>query len=158
MDVVWSQDKVDYMLIQFDSGRTMTQVAADMTRKYQQDVTRNAVIGKLNRLGLGRVEKPTPPPQKPKPPPLPRRRKITSASLQPYKAPPYRSPVKQPTRWKDEPPGIFRCTIDELNKERCHWPFGDGPFLYCGAAVTEKSYCYYHYQRSLRSRDVINDK
>lgn len=152
----WLKEKIDYLLLQFDSGRTAQQVADDLSLKFQEDITRNAVLGKLNRLQLKRVEKPALCEKKKKPnPPLPRRRKITPDLLRASKTePPYRPTAMKATKWKEEPPGIFRCTIYELNKDRCHWPFGnDPPFMYCGASVVMNSYCHYHYQKSLRTTE-----
>lgn len=39
--------------------------------------------------------------------------------------------------------------LGELTKDNCHWPYGDGPFSFCGHARFQGSYCAAHFYLSI---------
>lgn len=42
--------------------------------------------------------------------------------------------------------GPLHLTLLELDDNKCRWPFGDGPFTFCGCAVRDESpYCDTHH-------------
>ena len=94
-------------------------------------VTRNAVIGKANRMHLER--KPNNP-SKPKPVREPR-------FIPKPPVPPPPAPVVLP-----KAPPSLGLTIYEIADDECRYAEGDGPpFLFCGHAVAPgSSYCPYH--------------
>lgn len=137
----WTKEITDALILGFDSGMSHADLAKDLTSKFNQAISRNAVLGKLHRLKLQRQR-------------VPRPKKEKKPKMVRHYKPPVKAAPRAALRWEIEPPGIFRCTIDDLTNNRCHWPFGDNPpFLYCGASVANRGYCYFHYQKSLRARE-----
>ena len=109
-----------------------TEIARMLSREFEIAITRNAVIGKIARLGLvhrhgaskGGGSRPGRVPPKPKP---------TASIPAPPRAP--RIPVERPGT----------LTLLELRDGDCKWPDGDGPYLFCGrACVLEQPYCEEH--------------
>ena len=129
-------------------------------------ITRNAVIGKVHRLGLsGRAKSPSSG--------APRQRKTRTHSHM-MRIP--RSSVRGNTAlahaydYEPEPepelvdniiPMGQRRTILELNEDTCRWPIGDpgsADFFFCGGqTMTSLPYCSYHsrvaYQPANQRRD-----
>ncbi len=102
--------------------------------------SRNAILGKINRMGLSK-SRPPPPPKPPRPPRVRRRAKFRPpASIQPAPKPaPPRAPA--PAR---------PCSLLELTNESCRFVVsGDGPpFMFCNTAEADfhngVSYCSQH--------------
>lgn len=97
-------------------------------------VSRNAVIGKIHRLGLAARAAPTPP---------------RRGALRTYTPRPKR---QQPTSRKrrvyvEAPSEVGSATIYTLEAHMCRWPFGDGPYTFCGD-YAEKTYCPGHERRA----------
>ena len=89
-------------------------------------MTRNAVIGKANRLGM-------PIYQKPKPPPLPKQ-------IKPPPPPPPRIDVAPAE------PKFLGLSLMQLRETSCRYPQGDvPPFSFCGQPQQDgSSYCSFH--------------
>lgn len=112
--------------------------------------SRNAVLGKVNRLGLSRPR----PPKPPKGPPVARRGGFrphpTTAPLVPDAAPPAAA----------GPP----CSLLDLTNATCRWPLGDGPpFMFCGDPTADlangQPYCPAHTRMARSSgRDYSDDQ
>lgn len=151
----WTDERVERLKKLWEDGLSASQIAAELG-----GVTRNAVIGKVHRIGLsGRA--------KPASSPAPRARKPTrpSSPQRPH-APAFRGntalkPRATPDLDIDLAPEADalpfvdnvvplgdRCTIMELKEYSCRWPVGDPgkeEFRYCGArSETGKPYCVYH--------------
>lgn len=98
--------------------------AGEIAREFGGALSRNAVIGKVHRLGLKRG----------------------------FHAPSVRIPPhRRPTALPPEPPHApFTIRIEDLKYFHCRWPEGDGPpFLYCGARCRpDSSYCEEHFRRA----------
>ena len=113
---------------------------ASQIAKMFGDVTRNAIIGKANRLKLPR-KKPsgnTHPRPRPKPKPV---------ALPPL-------PPEPPA--PAMPPEFLALTFDELEAGDCRYPEGDYvPFRFCGQMAEEGSnYCRFH--KGLTSHEASN--
>src|SRR5690606_13892635 len=121
-------------------------------------ITRNAVMGKVHRLGLsGRAKAPsagTPRPRKPRPAaqftrtsPRPATRGNTALATH---ALAFAEPVAEPEPELIDNIGPIgqRCTILLLTEATCHWPVGDPgspDFYFCGGkSTTWQPYCAYH--------------
>jgi GcrA cell cycle regulator len=149
--ISWTDERVDLLKRLWADGLTASQIAA----RFGQGVTRNAVIGKVHRLGLsGRVTKARPVQPKPQ-------RKVFdgaatrlhpmvqgATALKPQARPaPKPEPEPEPIRLVEMPAGE-RCTILMLNERTCRWPIGDPgseTFSFCGGAPRDKGpYCEYH--------------
>ena len=154
----WTDDRVEQLKRMWSEGLTASQIAA----RIGQGVTRNAVIGKVHRLGLsGRVAKVRPPqpkaPRKIYEPNLAGRssgRTVSGATaLKPHFRPqpkpmPLPEPEPEPIRLVEVPSGEQRCSIMHLTDRTCRWPIGDPTsetFCFCGSTPREKGpYCEYH--------------
>src|SRR5262250_3286967 len=139
----WSTDRIDQLRRCFDAGLTCSQIAREI------GVTRNAVIGKMNRMGLSRP------------------RDVLSAQMRRAsklaRAKPERNwrrltiiaqrkmlreayPVAEP---EEIPIHNGRgCTLLELKQGQCRWPInepGAENFCFCGNEVfAGLSYCAGH--------------
>jgi len=140
----WTDERVESLKKLWQDGLSASQIA-----KQLGGVTRNAVIGKVHRLGLsGRAapSKPARPAFKaPRParpvaaPAAPRRLPEPAVSAAPAPAAP--SPVRQ----LDEAPGT--ATVLTLGAHMCKWPIGDpssDDFTFCGRRQEEGPYCTEH--------------
>jgi GcrA cell cycle regulator len=154
----WTDERVELLRKLWIEGLSASRIAAELAG----GVTRNAVIGKVHRLGLsGRVKAQTP---------------INAARLRPAAKPqarvhaPQRSaamPMRGNTalaiqgRHLPAPMSVRRdggdvvvpmtatVTIMDLRESMCRWPVGDpssAEFRYCGgkAPIGEGPYCSYH--------------
>ena len=112
-----------------------TEIARMLSREFNIALGRNAVIGKIARLGLvhrcgaskGGGSKPGRVPPRPKP---------VKSIPAPPRAP--RIPVERPGT----------LSLLELRDGDCKWPDGDGPsYTFCGRpCVPERSYCAEHFR------------
>jgi GcrA cell cycle regulator len=153
----WTDERVEQLRKLWLDGKSASQIAAELAN----GITRNAVIGKVHRLGLsGRVKSPTQAAPRPRPAakpsnPAPRR----EASPRPS-APMSRgnTALAYAPRMEAEPvirpmeevviPMSERVTIMELKEAMCRWPLGDpatSEFRYCGAkSPVGTPYCSHH--------------
>src|SRR5271154_6678736 len=140
--LTWSDDRVEQLKKLWEAGLSASQIAAELG-----NVTRNAVIGKVHRLGLsGRAKSPT------SAAPRPRKARAHSHMLRVS-----RPSVRGNTALAHEPepeqidnviPLGQRRTILELTEETCRWPIGDpgsAEFFFCGGqTIAGLPYCAYH--------------
>lgn len=149
----WTNEKVELLRRLWLDGKSASQIAAELG----DGVTRNAVIGKVHRLGLsGRVKTSMPPvprvrrkPVQAPRPPSPRSsggafRGNTALALA-------RDPLieTEPEVHEDVViPMSIRVTIVELKESMCRWPLGDPTtveFRYCGIQTqADGPYCLHH--------------
>ena len=139
----WNEERVELLKKLWADGLSASQIAAQLG-----GVTRNAVIGKVHRLGLsGRAKTPSssvPRVRKPRPSGMrPRMRYHGNNAL----APQYEMEQDLDPLANVVPMGP-RITILELSESTCRWPIGepgkDG-FGYCGSKSKDgMPYCPYH--------------
>lgn len=142
----WPAERCDRLKGLFDQGNSASQIAEIM------GLSRNAVIGKLHRLGLRRgydnkanhrVAKPKAP-RKPAPKAM-RPLVIPAAVRAPVWSPPVQIDLPRPN---EALPESRRVSIMELRNGVCHWPLGDPgapDFAYCGADCDPaRVYCEAH--------------
>ncbi|MCB5177627.1 GcrA family cell cycle regulator [Microvirga lenta] len=151
--VTWTDERVELLKKLWSDGLSASQIAAELG-----NVTRNAVIGKVHRLGLSgrakdkaastaqRPRKAARAPSAPAPIALPDRSNVVVA------------PLPQPPLIEEEPeilagddvaiPMSERVTIMDLRESMCRWPMGDPTkpeFRFCGArSITGLPYCTHH--------------
>lgn len=135
----WTEERVELLGRLWGEGLSASQIAAALGG----GVTRNAVIGKVHRLGLaGRAKSGQPAPARPaKPRPALEAPLGAAAENVGFHAPARRQadaliPVSE------------RVTILELRETMCRWPLGDptsADFGFCGArSATGLPYCADH--------------
>lgn len=152
----WTDERVDLLRKLWLDGLSASRIAAELAG----GVTRNAVIGKVHRLGLSGRVKPTTASSA-------RARPAGKAATSGARNPPQRSiglPIRGNTALAMQPrqmalpqrrgdsvvvPMTETVTIMELRESMCRWPVGDPAspeFRYCGgkAPIGEGPYCAHH--------------
>lgn len=136
----WTDERVELLRKLWQDGLSASQIARQLG-----GVTRNAVIGKVHRLGLsGRAE-----PSRPR---SARARTVTrrAAARSSQRAPSLRpspvAPATRPVAYVDTLPGT--ATALTLGAHMCRWPIGDPVsemFSFCGRrALGTGPYCNDH--------------
>jgi GcrA cell cycle regulator len=133
----WDDDRVELLKKMWADGLSAPQIA-----KQLGGVTRNAVIGKVHRLGLSGRATPAKPQvvhaTRPRPTPPPRQI-----------APPVCQPLPD-LCGVNEAPGT--ATLLTLGAHMCKWPIGDprdAAFTFCGRRAEDgRVYCHGHVQVS----------
>lgn len=163
----WNDERVELLKKLWNQGLSASQIAGELGN----GVTRNAVIGKVHRLGLsGRAKAPAPQTARPRktatrPPshPMSHAPSIRGNLALSPKAAPTPAPmihVSPAPVAEVVIPMSERVTIMELRESMCRWPHGDPTsedFRFCGAKSPPGTpYCNYHstiaYQPSLERR------
>ena len=139
----WADGHVEALKIWFSQGLSFAQIAAKINAEFQTTYSRNAAIGKASRLGLTQVSKPTPRKQ---------REAITYTRKPRIPSVPKFTPEEIKIRCAEVVP--LNLSLIELGEDLCHWPYGDGPFTFCGHPVHDGSYCLAHQALSIHYRQV----
>ena len=159
--MAWTEDRVEVLTKLWADGLSASQIA-----KQLGGVTRNAVIGKVHRLGLsGRAKPSRPATRRASKPAKPRttaakpraRAKPRVPSIPKIKSATVSTPLPAPVEAKPLPNGEF-ATILTIRDHMCKWPIGDpgdSGFRFCGRRAKEgEPYCDAHcsvaYQPSRR--------
>ncbi|WP_031550070.1 GcrA family cell cycle regulator [Parvularcula oceani] len=137
--MAWTEDRVETLKTLWSEGLSASQIAGRLG-----GVTRNAVIGKVHRLGLaGRAA-----PAKPK-------------AVQP-KAPEPVQPKVQSVQMDPATFGESRMTVSNIGANQCKWPIGDPAsedFHFCGqGASSGKPYCAYHSQLAFQPNSTRRER
>ena len=143
----WTAERVEQLRSFVATGMTCSQIAAEI------GVTRNAVIGKIHRLGLG-PGRPAAAPARACPPRVRRphlssqRRLLRVIYAEAPRADGGASPEAVPID------SAQRCSLLELAQDKCRWPVGDpgaADFAFCGnEAAVGFSYCAGHARMAYR--------
>jgi len=145
----WTDDRVEQLKKLWESGLSASQIAAELG-----NITRNAVIGKVHRLGLsGRAKSPSSSA-------APRQRKVRAPQhMMRISRPMARGNTAlahafeveaepDPIAFDNVVPMNQRRTLLELTEDTCHWPVGDpgsSEFFFCGGkALGGLPYCAHH--------------
>lgn len=146
--ITWTDDRVEQLKKLWEGGLSASQIAAELG-----NVTRNAVIGKVHRLGLsGRAKSPSsaaPRPRKPRPAQQMVRMPRPVARGNTALAHDYQVEMEpDPISVDNVIPISQRLQLVELSDATCHWPVGDpasADFYFCGGkAVAGAPYCAHH--------------
>lgn len=128
----WTEENVALLKQRWAEGNSASIIAEEMGG----GVTRNAVIGKLHRLGESLAR------------PLTKRKAPERRSMKPIVAP--AKPVVAEEEFKDWPEQPEQHHLLPI-RGGCKWPFGevsDADFHYCNAP-TENVYCTHHLRKSI---------
>jgi len=146
--MTWTDERVEQLKKLWADGLSASQIAAQLG-----NITRNAVIGKVHRLGLsGRAKSPSssaPRPRKPRS--ASHMLRISRPSMRGNTALAHAYEMElepDPVPYDNVIPIGQRRTLLELNEDTCRWPIGDpgsAEFFFCGGnTVTSLPYCAYH--------------
>lgn len=138
--MAWTDERVELLKTLWAEGLSAAQIANKMG-----GVTRNAVIGKVHRLGLsGRAT-----PAKPQ-------RGCSTTTAERKETPNAQKPRQEMKPVIPEPEFIAplvldtgdKTTVSTIKNNMCKWPIGDpaqDDFHFCGqSTLSGKSYCAYH--------------
>jgi GcrA cell cycle regulator len=159
--MTWTDERVELLKKLWGDGLSASQIAAELG-----GITRNAVIGKVHRLGLsGRAKSPSsaaPRPRKARSPhmmriPRPAMRGNTAlAQAYDYDVEP------EPELIENVIPIGQRKNLLELTEETCRWPIGDPgavDFFFCGGqSVPSGPYCAYHSRVAYQPANMRRDR
>ena len=138
MTAGWTEDRVGALKKLWLEGQSASQIA----KQLGGGVTRNAVIGKVHRLGLSGRAAPSQPARTTFRAPRPRPAQPTQAPSAPRRieaVQPRPAPVPAPM---PDLPGT--ATVMTLGAHMCKWPIGDpssDEFSFCGRRSSEGVYC-----------------
>lgn len=151
----WTDERVDRLKKLWTEGLSASQIAKELG-----GVTRNAVIGKVHRLGLSGRATPSRPPRRAVKPHRPR------PAIRPSIRPVMRAQPAPPPPVEAErlPSGEF-ATVLTLSEHICKWPIGDPDqqgFRFCGRRTKPSApYCDAHarmaYQPTKKRRRSSED-
>ena len=159
--MTWTDERVETLKKLWGDGLSASQIAGELG-----GITRNAVIGKVHRLGLsGRAKSPSsasPRPRKPRPQHMMRvsrpavRGNTALAQAFDYEVEP------EPELVENVIPLGQRRTLLELNEDTCRWPIGDpgtAEFYFCGGqSITTGPYCGYHSRIAYQPANLRRDR
>ena len=154
----WPPEHDEALKKHFAAGLSFAQISAKIRAEFgrEAEYSRNACIGRAHRLKLSQDNKP-----KKAAPARPwedegktrrtffRHKQIEAGS---YIRPDYKPRVKMTAFACDPVSGLrvadvvpLHLSLLELEREQCKWPYGDGPFTFCGCRTFDgSSYCEAH--------------
>jgi GcrA cell cycle regulator len=160
--MTWTDERVETLKRLWADGRSASQIATELG-----GITRNAVIGKVHRLGLsGRAKSPAataPRPRKPRSHPTLLRVARPAVRGNTALAQAFDLEVEPEPELVDNviPLGQRRSLL-ELSEDTCRWPIGDpgtAEFFFCGGpAVTALPYCAYHSRVAYQPANLRRDR
>ena len=145
----WTPERVEQLRSCLVTGLTCSQIAAEI------GVSRNAVIGKIHRLGLS-----------PGRPPGGSARTCPPRARHPRAASPHRllrlmwsdgAPAANTAAAPAQVDSTRPCSLLDLDRGKCRWPLGEpargiGDFVFCGnAAIDGFPYCAGHARMAYRT-------
>ncbi len=165
MAQLWSAEADATLRASLESGATYSEAAYDVNRAHGTAFSRNAAIGRASRLGLKSTSGrngPCPEAEQ-RPRVCSSRKPKSSATGEPPSAPISATPcldqrdrlngdgslvaekVEPASPSMAQPAGTW--DLLDLGAGQCRYPFGEGPFTFCGCAVNANamfSYCTEH--------------
>jgi GcrA cell cycle regulator len=147
MTLGWNDERVETLRKLWTDGLSASQIA-----KQLGGVTRNAVIGKVHRLGLAGRATPSRPAKRPMRMARPARlhNAVTAAPRpRPVLAQPF-VPAPPPLEALAQPDGSVASVLT-LTERMCKWPIGDpndSSFAFCGREADCGPYCQEHAQHA----------
>ena len=158
----WTDERVELLKKLWTDGLSASQIAAELG-----GITRNAVIGKVHRLGLsGRAKSPSSTAPRP-------RKTRTHAHMLRVARPAIRgnTALAQAFEYEVEVEAELvdniipigqRRTLLELTEETCRWPIGDpgsSDFFFCGGrTITSLPYCAFHSRVAYQPPNMRRDR
>jgi GcrA cell cycle regulator len=146
LSATWTPERVEQLQAHISAGLTCSQIAD------QIGVTRNAVIGKLHRMGIARGRPPAAPRQRETD--TPRRRLSPRRMLRSLFAQPEGTAPDEPEMALMTVDSPHPCSLLDLTQNHCRFPLnspGDANFAFCGnASIAGFSYCSGHTRMAYR--------
>lgn len=143
MTAGWTEDRVGALTKLWLEGQSASQIA----KQLGGGVTRNAVIGKVHRLGLSGRAAPSQPARATFRPSRPRPVQPTQAPSAPRRIEAVQPRAAAPSVPAPMPDLPGTATVMTLGAHMCKWPIGDPSsteFSFCGRRASEGVYCLEH--------------
>lgn len=126
----WTPERLDLLRLRWAANRSQAEIAAEL------GITRNAVAGKISRLGLKHGTTPQ------------KRRAPRVRPPSPQRTTPMRKPPPVVALPPAEPSDGISIQLIDLTNSTCRWPKGDEVILFCGDSSADllngKPYCPFH--------------
>jgi GcrA cell cycle regulator len=160
LTITWTEERVELLKKLWADGLSASQIAAELG-----GITRNAVIGKVHRLGLsGRAKSPSSASPRPRKARQSHMLRVARPAMRGNTALAYAYEMDvdlDPEPIENIIPIGQRRTLLQLTEATCRWPIGDPAtqdFFFCGGKPVEGlPYCGYHsrvaYQPPAARRD-----
>lgn len=152
----WTEERVELLRKLWLEAFSASRIAAELG-----GVSRNAVIGKIHRLGLWGRGQPTSSVKRQRKPRLPERRvcRLMTIGNTVLKSEPETLPAHKTKLFEAMVVPIAKMlTIETLTERTCKWPIGDpreDDFHFCGHDTIQGApYCRYHTGVAYRSGNV----
>jgi GcrA cell cycle regulator len=154
----WPPEHDEALKKHFAAGLSFAQISAKIRAEFgvEANYSRNAAIGRAHRLGLSQAHKPkkAAPPRPWEDAGKPRRTFFRHIEIEAgiYHAPTYKPRVKAQTFACDPVSGLrvadvvpLHLALIDLDPGQCRWPYGEGPYTFCGCHTFDgSSYCEPH--------------
>lgn len=142
----WTEDRVTTLKTLWEKGWTCKQIAAELG-----GVTRNGVIGKVHRLNIASSapEKAYAKPRSVQEAEARKQKRLEQRREGRRNGGPmftYNRPVRPAMCEPVTPQGI---SLMDIEPHHCRWPYGEGPYTFCGHTKFHSSYCASHYFESI---------
>lgn len=149
---MWPDEHDAFLAECLAGGMSTAKAAAELNARFGTNYSRNACIGRASRRNMARDHAKGPkqrPGQEPAPPKTRKRRRYSVRSMS-FEAPPGETtpPVEIASLRCVEIDPLHVSLLD-LEPETCRWPYGEGPFTFCGHPAVFGSYCGPHFHLSI---------
>lgn len=153
----WTEDRVEQLKKYWAEGLSASQIANKLG-----GVTRNAVIGKVHRLGLSGRAAPSRP-ERGRSAPVRQKPSLRPTGLRDMKTPEEKVEAPEPVF---APPVVLqsgeKTTVATLKSGMCKWPIGDplsDDFHFCGRPSDgNHPYCAYHTKMAFQPSQTKRDR
>ena len=158
----WTDERVETLKKLWTDGLSASQIAAELG-----GITRNAVIGKVHRLGLAGLAKSpsSAAPRQRKARPHPHMLRVSRPATRGNTALAHAFDLEiaaEPQFVDNVIPMGQRRSLLELTEETCRWPIGDpghADFFFCGGqTLTSLPYCAYHSRVAYQPANARRDR
>ena len=136
--LAWTEDRVAALEKYVEQGLSCSQIATELG-----GVTRNAVCGKMFRIGLKSKNDFGFQPTKRSPRPRVKKQKVSIFATR-WGAYDKDTLPPEHVEIEDVVAQPLHIPLARLNNITCRWPYGDGPFTFCGCPTTSAPYCESH--------------
>lgn len=147
-NILWPPDNIEALKEMLARGVSYTRMADDLNSRFKTDYTRSAIAGKVRRLGLSAPSAVIRSPAEIQARRRARqdrqnlrRRENRASAPKPRVALPPREETKLLCAGIDP----LHIELMDLGKNQCRYPYGDGPFTFCGHPKVFGSYCGPHF-------------
>jgi len=164
--VQWSADHDAELRLLAESGAAYRAIAAALNEKFGTNYSKNAVVGRAQRISLAKkaaVRQPSPIRRPKSPLAAPRRRtetlRIVPANGNSNVMRVFRTVTMERTRIRCVGIEPRHLAFNDIERWDCRYVYGDGPFTFCGHAVQEgSSYCPGHHDLCWERPKKLIDK